>query len=350
MMSLRQRDGMLAENWYIACLSHELGIKKPIQRIIYDEPLVLFRTKEGAVACLPDRCLHRHAQLSQGDVFDGKIGCPYHGWTYNAEGLVVDIPSEGNRFCIDQGKRLKAYPVVEQDNCIWVWMGNGRPTSERPPFRFPNFNDKKWSHYFMITDFDNEVTHLAENFVDVPHTVFVHKGWFRTQASKQVPIKVTVASGQVLTTYDQPSDSIGFTKRILNPRNEPMVHTDCFILPNITKVDYYFGSKFGFVIISQITPVSTLKSRVYTAIIFKVPRFKWLFYLFFRYYTRVVITQDVEIMANQGASFRRDMSENFMSTDADIIHQNVEKLRAWASDGDPQAFTYSSQEEKVIWI
>ncbi len=33
----------------------------------------------------------------------------------------------------------------------------------------------------MITDFPNEVTNLAENFMDVPHTVYVHRGWFRDE-------------------------------------------------------------------------------------------------------------------------------------------------------------------------
>ena len=82
-------------------------------------------------------------------------------------------------------------------------MGRGAPKTEKPPFRFPHFEDRKWSHYFMKTNFENEVTHLAENFVDVPHTVFVHKGWFRNKADKKVPIKVESNDSSVLVTYDQ---------------------------------------------------------------------------------------------------------------------------------------------------
>jgi len=349
-MSLQARDKHLTQNWYVACLSRELGSKKPIQRIIYDQAYVLFRSDNGKVVCLPDRCLHRHAQLSKGDLFNGCIGCPYHGWTYDQEGVVVEIPSEGPQFVKDQGRRLAPLPVVEQDECVWVWMGSGSPSPALPPFRFPYFNESKWSHYFMITDFDNEVTHLAENFVDVPHTVFVHKGWFRSPKKTKVRIEVKIAGGEVLTTYIQPNDSIGFTSWLVNPKREPMVHTDRFILPNITKVDYTFGANHAFTIISQCTPISTLKTRVYTAIIFKMGWFNWLFYPFFRFYTRVVIEQDVRIMANQGENFGRDMSENFLSTGADVIHQGVEKLRSLAREGDSQAMHYTSAEEKDIWI
>ena len=213
--SLRERDGKLVENWYVACLSHELGQKKPLGRMIYDRPLVLFRDESGKPACLPDRCLHRHAQLSEGVMLKGRVGCPYHGWVYDSRGRVVEVPSEGPE-CKPAGSLcLKSVPVVEQDGCVWVWMGEGEPRTALPPFRFPHKDEPGWVGYFMITDFENEVTNLAENFMDVPHTVFVHAGWFRNPSLKQVPISVETSSGSVLVTYRQPSDQIGVLARWL---------------------------------------------------------------------------------------------------------------------------------------
>ena len=60
-------------------------------------------------------------------------------------------------------------------------MGS-QPPPGPPPFRFPSHELSSWNSYFMITDFENEVGNLAENFMDVPHTIFVHKGWFRKQS------------------------------------------------------------------------------------------------------------------------------------------------------------------------
>ena len=202
----------------------------------------------------------------------------------------------------------------------------------------------------MITDFANEVTHLAENFMDVPHTVFVHSAWFRNAASKSVPISVVTRDGSVLVTYRQPQDEIGFTSRILNPTGEPMTHTDHFILPNLTRVDYDFGSSRSFIIISQCTPVSTLKSRVYTAIIYRLGAFTFPLKPFFRFYTRRVIEQDVVIMANQGSSFRHDPECRFNATDADVVHTAIERLRELGAAGDPRALTHAEELEKEIWI
>lgn len=346
--SLRQRDGKLIENWYIACLSRELK-KKPLYRLVYDESLVLFRDNNGNPTALPDRCLHRGVKLSEGRCRDGNIQCPYHGWTYDASGRVVHIPSEGPQ-AVKRELILPARICREQDGAIWVWMGSGAPTTPEPPWRFPNADDPNWSKYFMITDFDNEVTHLAENFMDVPHTIFVHDKWFRSAALREVPIRLEVGKGRVLVTYQQPNDSIGWTNWLLNPHRQPMVHTDEFIFPNVTRVDYRFGDSHGFIINSQCTPVSTLKSRVYTYIAYRTGRLTRLLNPLFRFYTRVVIEQDVVIMRNQGENFPRHEEEAFRSTDADEIHLAIERIRELGAKGDSSLYSLIKNKEKSFWI
>ena len=96
----------------------------------------------------------------------------------------------------------------------------------------PYWNTPGWGAYYMVTDFENSVTNLVENFMDVPHTVFVHKGWFRDRSKTAIPTTVERTSSSVLVTYDQPNDAIGVTERILNPKRLPMVHTDKFYMPN----------------------------------------------------------------------------------------------------------------------
>ena len=347
---LRTRDKNIVNNWYIACLTNKLPKAKAISRMIYGKSYVLFRDESGKPTCLLNRCLHRLTQMHTGAVIKGKLMCPYHGWTYDKDGNVTEIPSEGP----DQkpkGLCSKALPTVEQDGAIWVWMGDKEPTSETPPWRFPFHDDPKWVSYFMITDFNNEVTNLAENFMDVPHTVYVHKGWFRNKSMTKVPMTVETKNARVLVTYKQAKDKIGgFFHRLLNPKNAPMKHTDEYIYPNLTRVDYTFGDDYGFIINSQNTPVGTLKSRTYTYIAYRMAFGSSLVKPFIQFYTRQVIEQDVDIMDEQGRSLAIDSTSNFRSTDADALHIAIERIRHYGKTDSEQLYKYQEKVEKDFWI
>ena len=44
------------------------------------DDIALFRTAEGKVFALRDRCPHKHGRLSQGIVHGGAVACPLHNW------------------------------------------------------------------------------------------------------------------------------------------------------------------------------------------------------------------------------------------------------------------------------
>jgi len=328
---MRADSGLLKESWYAAGTADEITDRKPVGRTILGERLVLWRGADGRAVAHADRCMHRNAPLSEGELFDGRIGCPYHGWVYDTDGRLVSIPAE-----VDGSKppevRLPCWPVIERHGLVWVWMGEGEPDPD--PFPMPYWDTPGWKAYYMVTEFDNGVTQLVENFMDVPHTVFVHKGWFRTASRKQVRMTVERTDDSVLVTYHQPDDEIGFTGRILNPSNEPMVHTDKFYMPNTTRVDYQFGQR-GFVITSTCTPEGPFKTRVYTLISYTLSSrmVNRLMRPFLKFYTRRVIQQDVEIMEVQGRNLKAHTAEFFHHSEADLHHIWIEELREWSRSG-----------------
>ncbi len=44
------------------------------------DDIAVFRTGDGAVFALLDRCPHKHGRLSQGIVHGGAVTCPLHNW------------------------------------------------------------------------------------------------------------------------------------------------------------------------------------------------------------------------------------------------------------------------------
>lgn len=333
---MRESCGTLRDYWYVACTSDELGAAKPLGRTILEENLVLYRGEDHQPICFVDRCLHRNAQLSEGFTKGGCLVCPYHGWTFDRSGSCVRIPTEGPEPRRHPKKQLAAFPVREQEGLVWVYMGDSARSGEREPYRMPRCGEAGWTTYYMVTPFDGDVTDCAENFMDVPHTVTVHAGWFRSEVKKKVEAVVERTEDSVLVTYHLEDDAIGFTKYLLNPSGEPTVHTDNFYMPNVTRVDYSWAGKRAFIICSQCTPVSPLKTMVYTAITFRLGLgglFDRVMLPALRWYTRQVIQQDVDIMANQTRSVRR-YGKSFMNAEADLHHVFIESLRDWARGGE----------------
>src|SRR5438046_2032548 len=111
---------LLCNAWYIAAWADELAAA-PIGRRICNEPVVLFRDGAGKAAVLEDRCCHRAAPLHLGSLVEAGLQCGYHGLVFDGAGKCVSIP--GQRLIPDSAT-VRAYPVVEKNQLVWVWMGD----------------------------------------------------------------------------------------------------------------------------------------------------------------------------------------------------------------------------------
>ena len=107
--------------WYVIAYSAEIG-EELMARTVCGEPIVLYRTSDGRVTGLADRCVHRRYPLSHSNRVGDQIVCGYHGFTYDAQGTCVAVPGQTR---IPRTARVPAYPIVEQDSLIWVWIGDG---------------------------------------------------------------------------------------------------------------------------------------------------------------------------------------------------------------------------------
>lgn len=92
----------------------------PVQPVrLLGESLVLFRSEGGDLGLIADRCAHRAISLAYGIPQDHGLRCAYHGWTYNAQGQVVDMPFEPA--CLPL--KIVAYRVEELGGLLWTYMG-----------------------------------------------------------------------------------------------------------------------------------------------------------------------------------------------------------------------------------
>ena len=324
-------SGDLVNAWYVAGLSRAFKKGNPQKVRVFGIPIVCWRNSIGEMRAILDQCNHRNVPLSEGKIVEDCIVCPYHGWTYNGDGQCINIPSEGPHTERIPNKKLESFPLIEENGLVWIWMG--RETSPvGGPFPMPLMKDKKWNSYYMVTHFENNVTDLVENFMDVPHTIFVHKGWFRERKQLRIAAQVERTADSVLVQYEQSNDAIGFSNRLINPKGLPMKHTDNFYMPNNTRVDYIFGKEErGFIITSTCTPISPDSTMVYTLISYKFGWMTPLARLGLQAYTKKVINQDVWIMKLHGEQLREMGRSDYRSTQCDTMHLYIEHLREAAA-------------------
>jgi phenylpropionate dioxygenase-like ring-hydroxylating dioxygenase large terminal subunit len=319
-------------HWYIAARGADLR-RRPLARRVLGERLVLFRDAHGRPAALRDRCLHRNMALSGGRVVGGCVECPYHGWRYDGCGRCAAIPSLGEDAAVPAFEPLRAYPAVESDGYVWVYMDKAPPVTA--PFRFPHLGDPGWTSFRMLTRFPASAFACLENFLDCPHTVFVHQRLFRTRNARQLRARVRRYADRVEAEFVDEPRARSVVSALFFPSDQPLAHTDRFLMPAISRVDYRFGPDRHFVITSQCTPVSARETVVYTVITFRFGRMGPLVRLVFAPLARWIIRQDVRILARQTRQLQRFGGARFTSVETDLFARHIEALWRRLADTPP---------------
>lgn len=323
---------MLEHHWYIACEIKSIA-RKPHAFSAFNKRLVAFRGSDGKVAVLDDRCAHRNAPLSAGFVDGNLLRCPYHGWGYNSDGVAEDIPACPSQAPAASKPCIKSWSAIEQDGYVWFSLTD-QPATERP-MPFAHINESGWTTFTMKTRFAGSVESCLENFLDCPHATFVHNFWFRKPTAKAVHAKVNATSdGAVASYFDEPREG-SVVWKFLSRSKSTMEHTDRFIAPATTKVDYIFSDKRHYIITSSCTPVSESETCVYTAITFRFGKIGWFIRLFFEPLSRWIIRQDVDMVALQQKNLEHFGSKHYNIIEQDLLFKHITNWRRSIEKGTP---------------
>lgn len=100
-----------------------LPIDRPVRLEHGRTGLVVLRTSAG-VAAFDDCCPHAMYRLSDGEVIDGELECPGHGWRFDAmSGRCSTVPA----YCV------RTYPTRIADGRVCIWLDDDvAEASERP--------------------------------------------------------------------------------------------------------------------------------------------------------------------------------------------------------------------------
>ncbi|MGZ5225736.1 MAG: hypothetical protein ACXWCS_16365, partial [Burkholderiales bacterium] len=183
------------------------------------------------------------------------------------------------------------------------------------------------TRFVMKTRFKATVEACLENFLDCPHATFVHRYWFRSPTSRPVRAVVkTLEDGAVAEYFEEPRER-SVVWSLLAPKAGQMEHTDRFIAPAMSRVDYRFPGGLHYIISSSCTEVGPAETEVYTVITFKYGRIGPLIRLYFEPLSRFIIAQDVKILDAQQRNIARFGGPRFSSTRADLLGPHIAAWR-----------------------
>lgn len=182
---------ILATTWQFVGFSDELAAPGSwLTRDIAGQP-VLIQDFDGERRALRNVCSHRFARLRAGDgvTGGGPLRCPYHGWTYDRDGVPVGIPGNADCFGLSRDdKQALALPRYELDRIgrfLFARVEPGGPDLETalgPHATLLRALSDGMSAPFVQAsqDWDANWKVGVENVLEIYHVDSVHPDSFRT--------------------------------------------------------------------------------------------------------------------------------------------------------------------------
>jgi vanillate O-demethylase monooxygenase subunit len=193
------------DRWWVAGFSWELR-DKPLARTLLGRPMVLFRTPDGGVAALEDRCCHKELPLSCGAIEVGGLRCGYHGLLFDRSGACIEIPGQDR---IPARAVVRAYPLQERDQILWVWVGStpdAVPADEPPAY--PWHGDPSYRFGGDSFWYDAPYQLIHDNLLDLSHLGYVHVKTIGGNPSLHMNARLSVSgSGEVVRVVRLMPDS-----------------------------------------------------------------------------------------------------------------------------------------------
>lgn len=164
-----------AKVWTAVVPSSQVTAKKPLAVKVAGEKLVLFRDQAGVVGALLDRCPHRGVALSLGEMKDGCLTCPFHGWEFGRDGAVLHVPL--NPDAKREQLFARALPAGDFGGFVYVFTDLLAPgaTPPPPPHVPDGLTDPSLARTVLMVDWKAHWTRAMENMLDSPHLPWVHR-------------------------------------------------------------------------------------------------------------------------------------------------------------------------------
>jgi phthalate 4,5-dioxygenase oxygenase subunit len=202
---------LMRRYWLPACTSADLEAGgAPFSVRLLGEDLVAFRSGDGTVGLVGERCPHRGTSLLLARNLDCALECIYHGWQIAPDGHIVDMPAEPEDSTYKEKFRHVSYRVQEEGGIVWAYLGAGDP----PPV--PNFEwlDLPPGHaLFLRAIVRSNWAQALEGAIDSAHQTYLHDARSRIARDRAHVERIAAEGGELTDGFDE-------TGQVIRPWND----------------------------------------------------------------------------------------------------------------------------------
>ncbi|HUA94438.1 MAG TPA: Rieske 2Fe-2S domain-containing protein [Acidimicrobiales bacterium] len=159
------------DGWFAVIASEDLASGQVTALSCLERELVVFRDADGTPRVFDAHCPHLGAHLGfGGQVCDDGIVCPFHGWRFDGDGQLVEVPR------LERAPRAAAHAweVRERNGRIFVWH---HAHGEAPEYEILTYraDGSEWTPWRTRSyQVRTHVQELTENIIDRSHFYQVH--------------------------------------------------------------------------------------------------------------------------------------------------------------------------------
>jgi phenylpropionate dioxygenase-like ring-hydroxylating dioxygenase large terminal subunit len=168
------------ESWYPVHYLQDLDKSQLTRFTLLGKDIVICWDKHTqSWQAFRDECPHRLAPLSEGRINEaGLLECPYHGWTFSADGTCQNIPQQvpGGKAQTSQRACVESLPTAERQGLLFVYAGKPENAAKtKVPIIEPlEESPGGWVIINMFRDVPYDALTLLENILDPSHVPFTH--------------------------------------------------------------------------------------------------------------------------------------------------------------------------------
>lgn len=229
-----------------------IGISKDLKHspksvIIDGKKCVLMRTAKG-VSMLNSVCPHRGASLCNGKVNHkaNTITCPYHGWEFDSNGMLVNVPSCG----IPLRGDIQAYNVKEDGGFIWACDNDG--VDVLPTKYCDQLRDPSWGKIYGSKDLEGRIENWIMNLCDISHINFVHQ--FGNAQDSSITDHRIEDHGEYIDCFAKvQGEATSILTEHMQPKNGTSVHSR-FVVP-LTSIVHIQLDGYQFITFSSLRSI-----------------------------------------------------------------------------------------------